>query len=121
MKFAQKLYPEMFRFAPVSNYEGQILVKAEYAGLSQHFDALASGHRIKELLEKEGCVVAFELGMVKASVAAYRAEFSDVNTTEKALSHLNGLSFAVRFPTKPGTCRWLTHADVYLEHRSLPT
>lgn len=119
-QFALKFHPEKFRFSPVSMYEGQVLVKAEYAGLPQHFDAVATGHRIKEALEKYDCVIAFESGMVKDSVAAYRAEYSNVNAIDNILSRLNGSKSAVSFPPKPGTCRWLTHTDVYLEHSSLP-
>ena len=72
-------------------------MKAEYVGMPQHFDAVAIGHRIKEALEKYGCIVAFESGMVKASVAAYRAEYSNVNSIGNALSRLDGSSFAVNF------------------------
>lgn len=97
-QFALKFDPEKLRFFPVSKYEGQVLVKAEYAGLPQCFDAVATGHRIKEALEKFGCIIAFELGMVKESVAAYRAEYSNVNTINNALSRLNGSNFAVRHP-----------------------
>ena len=100
--FASKFHPEKSRFSPVSKYEGQVLVIAEYAGLPQFFDAVATGHRIKEALEKYGCITAFEMGMVKDSVAAYRAEYSDVNTIDNALSRLYGSCFAVRFPPKTG-------------------
>ena len=104
----------------MSKYEGQVLVRAEYVGLPQFFDAIAIGHRIKEALEEHGCITAFQMGMVKDSVAAYRAEYSDVNTIDNALSRLNGSSLAVSFPPKPGTCRWLTHKDVHLDYGSLP-
>lgn len=113
-QFALKFHPEKFRFSPVSNYEGQVLMKAEYAGLPQHFDAVAIGHRIKEAVEKYGSIVAFESGMVKASVAAYRAEYSSVNTIKNALSRLNGSSFAVRFSYRIG---YLQMAD---SHRCAP-
>ena len=119
-QFALKFHPEKLRFSSVSNYEGQVLVKAKHVGLPQHFDAVAIGHRIKEALEQYGCIIAFDLDMVKASVASYRVEFSNVNTID-TLSRLNDPVFAVGFPLrKPGTCRWLTHTDVYLEHSFLP-
>ena len=101
-QFASKFHPEKLRLFPVSKYEGQVLVKAEYAGLPQFFDAVAIGHHIKEALEKYGCVIAFQMGMVKDSVAAYRAEYCNVNTIDKALSLLNGSCFAVRIPSKTG-------------------
>lgn len=94
-QFASKFHPEKLRLFPVSKYEGQVLVKAEYAGLPQFFDAVATGHRIKEALEKYGCVIAFQTAMVKDSVAAYRAEYCNVNTIDNALSRLNGSCFAV--------------------------
>ncbi|CAF9939273.1 MAG: hypothetical protein ALECFALPRED_008058 [Alectoria fallacina] len=93
--FAQKFHPEKFRFPSVSKYEGQILVKAEYAGLPQHFDAVAIGYHIKQALEKYGFITAFELGLVKDSVAAYRAEYSNVNDIDNTLSHLNGSIIAM--------------------------
>lgn len=95
-----KFHPEKFRFSPVSKYEGQALVKAEWAGLPQHFDAVAIGHRIKEALDKYGRIIAFELGMVKDSVAAYRVEYSNANAIDNALSRLNGSNFAVSFSPK---------------------
>ena len=97
-QFASKYHPEKLRLNPVSKYEGQVLVTAEYAGLPQFFDALATGHRIKETLEEYGYVTAFEMGMVTDSVAAYRAEYSNVNTIDNALSRLNGSYLAVRIP-----------------------
>ena len=97
-QFASKFHPEKLRLTPVSKYEGQVLVTAEYAGLPQCFDALATGHRIKETLEEYGCVTAFQMGMVTDSVAAYRAEYSNVNTIDNALSRLNGSHLAVRIP-----------------------
>ncbi len=94
----------------MTKYEGQVLVKAEYVGLPQLFDAVAIGHRIKEALEKHGCITAFQMGMVKDSVAAYRAEYSNVNTIDSALSRLNGSSLAVR-PLPPSQTGYLQMAD----------
>ena len=89
-QFALKFHPGKLRLSPVSKYEGQVLVTAEYAGLPQFFDALATGYRIKEMLEEYGYVTAFQMGMVTDSVAAYRAEYSNVNTIDNGLSRLNG-------------------------------
>ena len=97
-QFASKFHPEKLRLSPVSKYEGQVLVTAEYAGLPQCFDALVTGHLIKETLEDYGHVIAFQMGMVTDSVAAYRAEYSNVNTVDNALSRLNGSHLAVRIP-----------------------
>ena len=97
-QFASKFHPEKLRLSPVSKYEGQVLVTADYVGLPQFFDALATGHRIKETLEEYGYVTAFQMGMVTDSVAAYRAEYSNVNTIDNALSRLNGSHLAVRIP-----------------------
>ena len=91
-----------------------MLVKAEYVGLPQHFDAVAIGHRIKAALENYGDIIAFESGMVKASVAAYRAEYSNINSIDNALSRLNGSNFAVRSPPQIG---YLQMAD---SHRCVP-
>lgn len=113
-QFAAKFHPEKFQLSPMSMYEGQVLVKAKYAGLPQHFDAVATGHRIKEALENYGSIVAFEQGMVKDSVAAYRAEYSNVNTIDISLSRLNGLNLAVSLAPKPG---YLQMAD---SHRCVP-
>ena len=115
-QFALKSRPEKFRSSPVSNYEGQVLVKAEYTGPPQHFDAVAIGHRVKEAIENFGCIVAFESFRVKAMVATYRAEYSSVNTTENAFSRLSGSGFAVRFSSRTGY-GYLQMAD---SHRSAP-
>ena len=101
-QFASKFHPARLRFSPVSKYEGQVLVRAEYRGPPHFFDALATGRRIKEALEGYGYVIAFQMGMVNDSVAAYRAEYSNVNTIDNALSRLNGSYFAVRFSPKIG-------------------
>ena len=98
-------------------YEGQVLVKAKYAGLPQHFDAVTTGHRIKEALGRYGSLVAFEQGVVKDSVAAYRAEYSNIDTVDISLSRLNGSSLAVSsFPLPPQT-GYLQMAD---SHRCVP-
>lgn len=113
-EFAQKFHPEKLRFSPVSKYEGQVLVKAKYIGLPQHFDAAAIGHRVKEALEQYGCIVAFELDTVKASVATYRIEFSNANTID-ILSRLKDPFFAVSSP--PPQTGYLQMAD---SHRCVP-
>ena len=115
-QFALKSRPEKFRSSPVSNYEGQVLVKAEYTGYPKNFDAVAIGHLVREAIEEVGCIVAFESCMVKAMVATYRAEYSSVNTTENALSRLNGLGLAVRFSSRTGY-GYLQMAD---SHRCAP-
>lgn len=112
-QFAQKFHPENLRFSPVSKYEGQVLVKAKYVGLPQHFDAVAIGHRVKEALEQYGCIIAFELDMVKASVATYRVEFSNINTID-TLSRLKDSVFAVSISPETG---YLQMAD---SHRCVP-
>lgn len=101
-QFALKFHPEKLRLSPVSEYEGQVLVRAEYTGVSKFFDAVTAGHRIKEELDKFGDVIAFQMGVVKDSVAAYRAEYSNVNTVDNAVSRLNGSCFAVRSAPKIG-------------------
>lgn len=115
-QFSQKFHPEVLRFSPVSNYEGQVLVKAKYEGLPQHFDAVAIGHRVKEALEQYGCIVAFELGTVKASIATYRLEFSNANIID-ALSRLKDPIFAVSFAPPPTQTGYLQMAD---SHRRVP-
>ena len=115
-QFALKSRPEKFRSSPVSNYEGQVLVKAEYTGPPHNFNAVAIGHDVRKVIEEFGCIVAFESCTVKAMVATYRAEYSSVNTTENALSRLNGSSFAVRFSSRTGY-GYLQMAD---SHRCAP-
>ena len=99
-QFLVKFNPEKFHFSPVSKYQGQVLVKAEFAGLPHFSDTVAIGHQIKSALERYGCIIAFEMGMVKDSVSAYRAEYSNVNTIDTAVLHLNGSSLAVIFPPR---------------------
>ena len=99
-QFMVKFNPEKLHFSPVSKYEGQILVEAEFAGLPHFFDTVAIGHQVKGALEKYGCIIAFEMGMVKESVSAYRAEYSNVNATNNAVLRLNGSSLAVIFPPR---------------------
>ena len=99
-EFMVKFNPKGCHFSPVSKYEGQVLVKAEFAGLPHFFDTVAVGHRVKEALEKYGCVIAFEMGVIKESVSAYRAEYSNINATNNAVLRLNGSSLAVIFPPR---------------------
>ena len=95
-----KFNPEKFHSSAVSKYEGQVLVKTEFAGLPHFLDTIAIGHQVKGALEKYGCIIAFEMGMVKDSVSAYRAEYSNVNAIDNAVVRLNGSSLAVIFPPR---------------------
>lgn len=98
----------------VSKYEGQVLVKVEFVEPLQRFDAGSMGLLIKELLEKFGDLTAYERGMIKVPVAAYRAEYCNIMAVDDALENLNGFKIGVSSGLKIG---YLQMAD---SHRCVP-
>ena len=93
--FVMKYQPESLKYTPVSMYEGQVLITADFAGPRQRFDAGSIGFLIKELLQNYGDVMAYEVGMIRMPVATYRAEYYDVTAVQNALSNLNGFKIGV--------------------------
>ena len=96
-QFAVKHQPECLKYLPISMFEGQILVTAHFAGPRQRFDAGSIGHLIKELLENYGDVMAYEVGIVRAPTATYRAEYYNATVVDNALANLNGFKIGVSY------------------------
>lgn len=86
---------ESLKYAPLSMYAGQVIIKADFTGPSQRFDPGTIGHLIKELLENYGEIMGFETSMKNLPIAAYRAEFYDTAAADSALAYLNGFRIGV--------------------------
>ena len=84
-------------YIPLSMFAGQVVVKADFSGPRQRFNAASIGHLIKELLENFGKIMGYEAGLSKHPVAAYRAEFCNTVAAESALGYLNGFRIGVCF------------------------
>lgn len=82
-------------YVPLSLYEGQVIVKADFSGPRQQFNARSIGHLIKELLENYGEIMGYDAGFMKPPTATYRAEFFNSVATDSALAYLNGFKIGV--------------------------
>lgn len=86
---------ESLKYAPLSVYAGQVVIKTDYTGPNQRFGPGTVGHLVKELLENYGELMAFETSMKNLPIATYRAEFYDTAATDSALAYLNGFRIGV--------------------------
>lgn len=82
-------------YVPLSLYEGQVIVKADFSGPRQQFNARTIGHLIKELLENYGEIMGYDTDFMKPPTATYRAEFFNSAATKSAISYLNGFKVGV--------------------------
>lgn len=85
-------------YIPLSLYEGQVIVKADFSGPRQQFNARSIGQLIKELLENYGEIMGYDAGFMKPPTATYRAEFFNSAATDSALTYLNGFRIGVCEP-----------------------
>ena len=81
---------------PALAYDGQIVVKADYAGPASHFNANSIGIFVKEVLENYGEIMAIEAIQVASPSAMYRAEYYNSAAVSNALGALQGFKIAVR-------------------------
>ncbi|KAL8828891.1 MAG: hypothetical protein Q9170_006408 [Blastenia crenularia] len=78
-----------------SEYEGQILVKAEFSGPPIYFDLDTVSRLILDLLHNYGSMMAYDAVITVHPVVAYRAEFFDTKDADHAIAHLNGFRIAL--------------------------
>ncbi|KAL9595799.1 MAG: hypothetical protein Q9219_006214 [cf. Caloplaca sp. 3 TL-2023] len=79
-----------------STYEGQLFVRAEFAGPPMYFDLGTVSRLVLDLLNNYGSVMAYDALITVYPVVAYRAEFFDTKDANHAMDHLNGFRIAVR-------------------------
>ncbi|KAL8694505.1 MAG: hypothetical protein Q9218_000835 [Villophora microphyllina] len=77
-----------------SQFEGQLVVKAEFSGPVIYFNTDTVGRLILDLLNNYGGIVAYEAVLNMHPVVAYRAEFYDIKDADHAMIHLNGFRIA---------------------------
>lgn len=94
-KSLTKQQPESSVYMPIPMYEGQVIVRADFSGPRQQFNASCIGHLIRELLENYGEIMGYEACLSKHPTATCRAEFYNTTATDSALSYLNGFKIGV--------------------------
>lgn len=75
-------------------FEGQLVVKAEFSGPAIYFNIDTVGRLILDLLNNYGNIMAYEVIHSMHPVVAYRAEFYDIKDADHAMVHLNGFRIA---------------------------
>ena len=112
-QLAKKRMPESMDFPPVSVYEGQVMVKAEFFGPRQRFDTGSIGHLIKEMLENYGDIMAYNVSLAESQTVAVRAEYYDTAAADSALAYLNGFKIGVRYNSVLISRRQLIEGGLY--------
>ena len=82
---------------PVSNFEGQILVKVTPSVLPHILDNINLRKALKEILQEFGEVMALEPENDDGMAIFYRAEYFDTLPVKDALSLLNNRSIGVSY------------------------
>lgn len=90
-----KPQPDGSIYMPLPLYDGQVIVRADFSGPRQHFNASCIGHLIRELLENYGEIMGYEACLSKHPTATCRAEFCNTTATDSAISYLNGFKIGV--------------------------
>lgn len=98
-----KYQAESLNYTPLSMYGGQVVIKAEFTGPRQRFDAGTIGYLIKELLENYGELMGFEANTANELIGIYRAEFYDITAVGSALAYLSGFKIGVCIPNLGST------------------
>lgn len=94
-KYVTKQPPDSSIYKPLPRYDGQVILRADFSGPRQQFNATRIGHLIRELLENYGEIMGYEACLSKHPIATYRAEFYNTTATNSALSYLNGFKIGV--------------------------
>lgn len=108
MDFATKTRPDDLRRSPVSLYEGQVMITAEFTRSPDYHEIDATGKFISTLVAVYGTVMAFDIRPVTQWEVSYRMEFCDLRAIEKALINLRYLKFDVSIHLPAG---YLQEAD----------
>jgi hypothetical protein len=95
IKYLTTQQPDSSAYAPLPLYGGQVIVKADFSGPRQHFNASCIGHLIREMLENYGEIMGYEACLSKHPTTTSRAEFFNTAATDSALSYLNGFKIGV--------------------------
>ncbi|KAL9044105.1 MAG: hypothetical protein Q9214_002734 [Letrouitia sp. 1 TL-2023] len=74
--------------------DGEVVVKADFLGPSQLFDAPNISRLIMDLLGNYGDIMAYEPGSMCPPTMVYRAEYYDTRAADRAIAHLNGFKIA---------------------------
>ena len=107
--FALKHHPESLRLAPVSMYEGQVLVVVSQSTMPQRLDVGNLGSLVKEVLEHCGELMTFSFDRAEACKAVFRAEYCNINCADNALLYVEGVKLAVKMDPEYG---YLQLADI---------
>ncbi|KAL8781689.1 MAG: hypothetical protein Q9194_000192 [Teloschistes cf. exilis] len=75
-------------------FEGQLMVKAEFSGPAIYFNIDTVGRLIFDLLNNYGSIMAYEAVHTMHPIVAYRAEFYEIKDADHAMVHLNGFRIA---------------------------
>ncbi|KAL8632267.1 hypothetical protein Q9189_002057 [Teloschistes chrysophthalmus] len=75
-------------------FEGQLMVKAEFSGPAIYFNIGTVGRLILDLLNNYGNIMAYEAVHTMYPIVAYRAEFYETKDADHAMVHLNGFRIA---------------------------
>ncbi|KAL9587557.1 MAG: hypothetical protein Q9212_000134 [Teloschistes hypoglaucus] len=75
-------------------FEGQLMVKAEFSGPAIYFNISTVGRLILDLLNNYGNIMAYEAVHTMYPIVAYRAEFYEIKHADHAMVHLNGFRIA---------------------------
>ena len=94
-RLATKELPQGLLKSGASLYDGQIIVKADFSGPYQRFDAPSIRHLVRELLENYGEIMAYEADIVCPPVVMFRVEYYDSVAANNAVVHLNGFKVGV--------------------------
>ncbi len=96
-QFAQKQKPA--GTPSVSNYEGQVLISAHFAGPSEQFKPKIIRQLVLELLVNYGEVKAYrQLDAGAPPYMGFRAEFFNTDHAESAVEALHGFRIGVGMP-----------------------
>ncbi|KAL9613748.1 MAG: hypothetical protein Q9167_001762 [Letrouitia subvulpina] len=74
--------------------DGEVVVKADFLGPCQNFDAPNISRLIIDLLGNYGDIMAYEPSSMCPPTIVYRAEFYDTRAADRAIAHLNGFKIA---------------------------
>lgn len=79
----------------VGEYEGQLLVQANFSGPPIYFDHGTVSRLILDMLNNYGGIMAYDAVISVYPLVTYRVEFFDTKDAERAMTHLHGFKLAV--------------------------
>ncbi|KAI4111672.1 MAG: hypothetical protein LQ345_006741 [Seirophora villosa] len=79
----------------VGEYEGQLLVQANFSGPPIYFDHGTVSRLILDMLNNYGGIMAYDAVISVYPLVIYRVEFFDTKDAERAMTHLHGFKIAL--------------------------